>query len=101
MKEIPESEFSGFKKYINRFSWINAKTYEAFSPHEYILNFPCWKLKEDNKCSNNCEQCKKDRVEFEHCVMFIREYGKELCTVKIFIFVSAVMINITGLAEKN
>ena len=47
MKEPFESALIDFKKYINRFNWINAKTYEAFSPHEYILNFPCWKLKED------------------------------------------------------
>jgi len=78
MKEPFESALIDFKKYINRFNWINAKTYEAFSPHEYILNFTCLKLKEDNKCTNNCEQCKKDREEFEHWVKFIREYGERV-----------------------
>lgn len=86
MIKISETELNNFRNYINSFSWRNAKTYEAFSPHEYILNFPCWKLKEDKKCNNNCEQCKKDRKEFEHWVMFIREngervlYGKNLYT---------------------
>ena len=78
MNKIPEDKLNDFKKYINLFSWRNAKTFEAFSPHEYILNFPCWKLKEDNKCQNNCEICKQLRSEFEKWVLFIREYGERV-----------------------
>lgn len=78
MKNIPVDKLNEFKKYINRFSWRNAKTFEDFSPHEYILNFPCWKLKEDNKCQKNCGECKKLRSEFEKWVLFIREYGENV-----------------------
>lgn len=78
MKEIPEDKLNDFKTYISLNTWRNAKTYESFSPHEYILNFPCWKLKKDNKCNNDCEYCKKHRNEFEKWVLFIREYGERV-----------------------
>ena len=48
-----EKELNEFRSYISRFTWRNAKTYEQFSPHEYILNFPCWKMKEDGMCKGN------------------------------------------------
>lgn len=31
------SELMKFKEYISRFSWRNAKTYEAFSPHYFFI----------------------------------------------------------------
>ena len=83
-----EEELSAFHSYIARFSWWNARTYEHFAPHEYILNFPCWKMKEDGKCPIEnplatkpidtaiCEKCKSDRAEFEKWVLFIRKYGE-------------------------
>ena len=40
-----EQELNGFRKYISKFNWITARTYENFSPHQYIRNFPCWKRK--------------------------------------------------------
>lgn len=69
-------ELLAFKEYISRFTWITAKTYENFSPHQYILNFPCWKLKEDGKCNKDCNTCKQQRAEFEKWVLFIRRYGE-------------------------
>ena len=33
-----EKELDEFRSYISRFTWRNAKTYEHFSPHEYIRN---------------------------------------------------------------
>lgn len=77
-KAIPKDELEKFRQYIANHSWRNAKTYAQFSPHEYLINFPCWKLKADGKCQNNCEQCRKERAEFEHWVMFIREYGEKV-----------------------
>lgn len=77
-KEIPQAEFEKFKQYIASHTWRDAKTYAQFSPHQYVINFPCWKLKEDGKCTHDCERCKKERAEFEHWVMFIREYGERV-----------------------
>ena len=78
--EPSEKELSDFHSYISRFSWRNAKTFECFAPHEYILNFPCWKMKEDKKCpgesDENCKACKQSRAEFEKWVLFIRKYGE-------------------------
>ena len=75
-----EKELSDFRAYIAHFSWRNAKTFEHFAPHEYILNFPCWKMKEDKKCpgksDENCNSCKQSRAEFEKWVLFIRKYGE-------------------------
>jgi hypothetical protein len=77
-KETPQAEFEKFKQYIASHTWRDAKTYAQFSPHQYVINFPCWKLKEDGKCTHDCERCKKERAEFEHWVMFIREYGEKV-----------------------
>ena len=77
-KQMPKDELEKFKQYIANHSWRNAKTFEKFSPHEYLINLPCWKMKADGKCQNNCEQCRKERTEFEHWVMFIREYGEKV-----------------------
>lgn len=38
-----------FTNYINRHKWKNAKTFENFAPHEYILSFPCEKTKAEGK----------------------------------------------------
>lgn len=65
-----------FTGYINNRAWKNAKTYEHFAPHEYVLSFPCEKLKNDNKCSGHCVTCKAERQAFENAVMFIREHGE-------------------------
>ncbi|MBO6219778.1 MAG: hypothetical protein J6N81_09460 [Treponema sp.] len=81
-----EEELDDFRSYISSFSWRNAKTYEQFSPHEYILNFPCWKMKQDGKCpgesAENCKQCKEKREEFEKRVLFIRKYGERCKMLK-------------------
>ena len=81
-----EGELAAFKSYIARFSWRNAKTYEKFSPHEYILNFPCHKMKADGKCpgesAENCKGCKESRAEFEKWVLFIRKYGERCKMLK-------------------
>lgn len=77
-KEMPKDEYEKFREYIARHNWRDAKTYAQFSPHQYILSFPCWKLKADGKCPQDCERCKKERAEFEHWVMFIREYGEKV-----------------------
>lgn len=77
-KQAPAEEMQKFREYIAKHNWRNARTYADFSPHQYIINFPCWKLKEDGKCSHDCERCKKERAEFEHWVMFIREYGEKV-----------------------
>ena len=74
-----EEELNSFRNYVSRFNWTNAKTFENFAPHEYILVFPCWKLKEDKKCdgeSEACAECKAKRDEFEKQILFIREYGE-------------------------
>ena len=71
-----EAEVNEFRKYINRFNWITARTFENFSPHQYIRNFPCWKMKEDGKCNGFCQSCKEQRAEFEKWVLFIRKYGE-------------------------
>jgi hypothetical protein len=65
-----------FTGYINNRAWKNAKTYEHFAPHAYVLSFPCEKLKNDNKCSGDCVTCKSERQAFENAVMFIREHGE-------------------------
>ena len=77
-KEMPAEELEKFKQYIANHTWRDAKTYAQFSPHQYLINFPCWKLKADGKCPKDCERCKKERAEFEHWVMFIREYGEKV-----------------------
>ncbi len=51
----PESELQDFRSYISRFEWRVAKTFENFSQHLYILNFLCWKKKEDKKCNGESE----------------------------------------------
>ena len=74
-----EAEINSFRNYVSSFKWTNAKTFEKFAPHEYILNFPCWKLKEDKKCdgeSEACVECKVKRDEFVKQVLFIRNYGE-------------------------
>ena len=71
-----DEEMNEFRKYIAKFNWITAKTFENFSPHQYIRNFPCWKNKEDGLCSGFCDSCKKQREEFEKWVLFIRKYGE-------------------------
>ena len=58
------------------------KTFEDFAPHQYILNFPCWKLKEDGKCKEDCEPCKQNREEFEKWALFIRKYGERCKMLK-------------------
>lgn len=81
----PESELQAFRSYISRFEWRVAKTFENFSPHQYILNFPCWKMKEDKKCngeSEACIVCKEKRAEFEKWVLFIRKYGERCKMLK-------------------
>ena len=78
----PEGEMNNFRSYVSRFDWRNAKTYEQFAPHEYILNFPCWKMKEDGKCKVDCEPCKQNRDEFEKWVLFIRKYGERCKMLK-------------------
>ena len=65
-----------FTGYINNRAWKNAKTYEHFAPHAYVLSFPCEKLKNDNKCSGDCVTCKSERQAFENAVMFVREQGE-------------------------
>ena len=77
-KEAPAEEMEKFRKYIANHSWRDAKTYAQFSPHQYVICDPCWKLKEDGHCKHGCERCKKERAEFEHWVMFIREYGEKV-----------------------
>lgn len=67
-----------FTNYISNKSWKNAKTFEHFAPHEYVLNFPCKKLKAENKCPNNCDICKAERKSFEDAVIFIRENGERV-----------------------
>ena len=74
-----EKELDDFRSYISNFKWKSAKTFEKFSPHQYILSFPCWKMKEEEKCkgeSEACTECKKQRKEFENWVLFIRKYGE-------------------------
>ena len=81
----PESELQDFRSYISRYEWRVAKTFENFSPHQYILNFPCWKIKEDKKCngeSEACVVCKRNRAEFEKWVLFIRKYGERCKMLK-------------------
>ena len=79
-------EMDDFRTYISSFTWTNAKTFEDFSPHQYILNFPCWKMKADGKCSGemhaNCESCKQKREEFEKWALFIRKYGERCKMLK-------------------
>ena len=77
-----EEKLNEFRSYISRFAWRNAKTYEQFSPHEYILNFPCWKMKEDGMCKGDCEPCKQNREEFEKWALFIRKYGERCKMLK-------------------
>lgn len=77
-KEIPQEELKEFKKYIEKTNWRDAKTYAQFSPHQYVISHPCMKLRAEGRCLHNCEQCKKDREEFEHWVMFIRQYGEHV-----------------------
>lgn len=80
-----DAEINGFRSYISRFEWRVAKTFEKFSPHQYILNFPCWKMKKDGKCpgeSNACTDCHEKRAEFEKWVMFIRKYGERCKMLK-------------------
>lgn len=77
-----DEELNEFRKYVAKFNWRVAKTFENFSPHQYILNFPCWKMKEDGKCRQFCDTCKRDRAEFEKWVLFIRKYGERLRMLK-------------------
>ncbi len=65
-----------FTNYIGRLKWKRAKTFENFAPHEYVLSFPCEKLKAENKCPNNCDICKAERKAFEDAVVFIRQNGE-------------------------
>ncbi len=74
-----------FRAYVSRFDWRVAKTFEDFSPHQYILNFPCWKMKKDDKCKGEgeaCVECKERRSEFEKWVLFIRKYGERCKMLK-------------------
>ena len=71
-----EEELDEFRDYIDRHTWKIAKTFENFSPHQYIINYPCWKNKEDGRCSGFCKSCKKEREEFERWAKFIRKYGE-------------------------
>lgn len=77
-----KNEMNAFRAYISRFNWTQAKTFEDFAPHQYILNFPCWKLKEDGKCKEDCEPCKQNREEFEKWALFIRKYGERCKMLK-------------------
>lgn len=77
-----EIELNEFRSYISHFVWTDAKTFKDFAPHQYILNFPCWKLKEDGKCERNCEPCKQKREEFEKWALFIRKYGERCKMLK-------------------
>lgn len=80
-----EAELAEFRAYVARFNWRVAKTFEDFSPHQYILNFPCWKMKKDGKCkgeSEACAECKERRSEFEKWVLFIRKYGERCKMLK-------------------
>ena len=58
-----------FTNYISSKTWKNAKTFENFAPHEYVLSFPCEKTKAEGKCTNNCDICKAERKAFEDAVM--------------------------------
>lgn len=91
--ELPEDyskpskeDLDNFREYISHFNWVDAKTFENFSPHQYILNFPCWKLKADGKCPgkkpDNCTPCKQIREEFEKWALFIRKYGERCKMLK-------------------
>ena len=81
-----KEEMDDFRTYISSFTWTNAKTFEDFSPHQYILNFPCWKMKADGKClcemPENRESCKQRREEFENWALFIRKYGERCKMLK-------------------
>ena len=77
-KTMPSDAFEKFKAYIASHNWRDAKTSATFSPHQYIINEPCWKLKADGKCRKDCDRCRKERAEFEHWVMFIREWGEKV-----------------------
>lgn len=72
----PEDELKEFRKYIATHTWKASKTMNNFCPHEYIINYPCWKKKEDGRCSGFCTSCKKEREAFEHWALFIRKYGE-------------------------
>ena len=81
--ELPEShprpsedELNEFRDYIKKHYWKASKTMANFCPHEYIINYPCWKKKEDGRCSGFCESCKKERSAFERWAKFIRKYGE-------------------------
>ena len=71
-----EDELKEFRKYIATHTWKASKTMNNFCPHEYIINYPCWKKKEDGRCSGFCTSCKKEREAFEHWALFIRKYGE-------------------------
>ncbi len=78
-------ELNEFRSYIAKLKWQTAKTFENFSPHQYVLNFPCWKMKEDGKCKGEdetCAECKEQRDEFEKWVLFIRKYGERCKMLK-------------------
>ena len=77
-----EEDMDAFRAYISKFNWTHAKTFEDFAPHQYILNFPCWKLKEDGKCNSDCMPCKHNREEFERWALFIRKYGERCKMLK-------------------
>lgn len=69
-------ELNEFKAYIAKNTWKSSKTMANFSPHQYIINYPCWKKKEENRCSGFCDSCKRNRAEFERWALFIRKYGE-------------------------
>lgn len=71
-----EKELNDFREFIRRHNWKSSTTMANFCPHQYIVDFPCWKMKEDGKCSGFCDSCKKRRKEFEKWVLFIRKYGE-------------------------
>lgn len=71
-------DIENFTNYIHSHEWKKAKTFEHFAPHEYVLSFPCEKLKVENKCPNNCDICKAERKAFEDAVIFIRENGERV-----------------------
>lgn len=73
---ITKAELEGFRDYVNSKTWKNAKTYEHFAPHEYIVNEPCDIKKNKYKCFGNCEACTAEREEFEKWVKFVRDNGE-------------------------
>lgn len=79
---MTKAEIEGFNEYVNSKTWKNAKTFENFAPHSYIVSYPCEKMKDEFKCKGNCEECSAEREEFEKWVQFIRDNGERAVFMK-------------------